>query len=209
MAKSTRILHSALTWFLWRTVPASRKAKPPCMANTSTAPTSRNSTSAPLCSPSTAFWMSGMPQSPPKARLMFVQRPGATSACPKYRQKERSASVKGLRAALPTAGTKRVAAALTAPGAGSCRGRLPASRAWACTCRRRSRAPGVRMCRRQSSLKISMPQNSLSTIMQPRIGVLGLAPCPSTCRRSRTPCRRAGRSPGCGGCRACSRRRDR
>src|SRR5581483_444122 len=86
MAKSTRILQSALTWFLWRTVPASRKAKPPCMANTSTAPTSRNSTSAPLCSPATAFWISGMPPSPGLARPMFVQQPEIPAACLNYRQ---------------------------------------------------------------------------------------------------------------------------
>jgi len=40
-------LTSALTWFLRRTVPSSRNAKPACMASTMTAPRRRNRVSAP------------------------------------------------------------------------------------------------------------------------------------------------------------------
>src|SRR3972149_8292216 len=47
MEKSVRILTSALTWFLKRTVPSSRKAKPECIASTRIAPSSTNSTSEP------------------------------------------------------------------------------------------------------------------------------------------------------------------
>src|SRR5688572_22766810 len=41
------IFTSALTWFLWRTVPTSRKAKPPCIAKTRIAPRSTKKTSSP------------------------------------------------------------------------------------------------------------------------------------------------------------------
>src|SRR6185437_8998802 len=44
--KSTRIFISAFTWFLRRTVPSSRKAKPACIASTITAPSRMNRTSA-------------------------------------------------------------------------------------------------------------------------------------------------------------------
>ena len=46
-AKSTRIFTSALTWFLCRTVPSSRKAKPACMASTMMAPSKMKKTSEP------------------------------------------------------------------------------------------------------------------------------------------------------------------
>src|SRR5262245_7034424 len=45
MQKSVKILISALTWFLRRTVPTSRKAKPACIAVTITAPIIRKKTS--------------------------------------------------------------------------------------------------------------------------------------------------------------------
>ena len=37
----------AFTWFLPRTVPTSRKAKPPCIENTRIAPSNRKKTSSP------------------------------------------------------------------------------------------------------------------------------------------------------------------
>ena len=42
ISKSDIIFTKALTWFLWRTVPTSRKAKPACMASTIMAPSKMN-----------------------------------------------------------------------------------------------------------------------------------------------------------------------
>ena len=66
-AKSTKIFTSALTWFLWRTVPVSRNAKPPCIANTRIAPISRKKTSGPCC-----IWP---PQAAPCLRNFVAEGP--------------------------------------------------------------------------------------------------------------------------------------
>src|SRR6185437_2350390 len=49
--KSTRIFMIAFTWFLRRTVPSSRKAKPACIASTITAPSRMKRTSADVLRP--------------------------------------------------------------------------------------------------------------------------------------------------------------
>src|SRR6186713_926185 len=50
--KSTRIFISAFTWFLRRTVPSSRNAKPACIARTRIAPSRMNRTSDDVLRPS-------------------------------------------------------------------------------------------------------------------------------------------------------------
>src|SRR3982751_1891698 len=50
--KSTRIFIRALTWFLRRTVPSSRNAKPACIARTRIAPSRMNRTSDDVFRPS-------------------------------------------------------------------------------------------------------------------------------------------------------------
>ena len=47
--KSPKILPNALTWFLARTVPNSKKAKPACIAKIITEPNNRNNTSKLEC----------------------------------------------------------------------------------------------------------------------------------------------------------------
>ncbi|MNW06904.1 hypothetical protein D3C71_2033960 [compost metagenome] len=60
MAKSLRIFDNALTWFLWRTVPTSRNAKPACMASTRMAPMRMNRVLEPWTRESIALCMFSM-----------------------------------------------------------------------------------------------------------------------------------------------------
>src|SRR3989344_2700130 len=63
-AKSARIFTSAFTWFLWRTVPTSRKAKPECIAKTRIAPMRMKNTSAPAPETAPADSIGSMKVSP-------------------------------------------------------------------------------------------------------------------------------------------------